>query len=63
MAEEVRLVRRDVLDRLDPLAVLELDDAIDHQERIAVRQLLEDLVDVERHVCFFSNARTRSRKP
>ena len=39
---EIALVRRDVLDADDPLVDLELGDAIDEQERIAVRQNLFD---------------------
>jgi methylaspartate ammonia-lyase len=46
---EERLVDRDVLQRLDAHVLLELEHAVDEQERIAVRQLLDDLVDVHQH--------------
>ncbi|CAM2159508.1 hypothetical protein PT2222_50347 [Paraburkholderia tropica] len=47
MAREKGLVDRHILQRLDALVRLELDDPVHHQERIAVRQQREDLVDVE----------------
>jgi hypothetical protein len=40
---EEGLVDGDVLQRLDALVLLELEHAVDQQDRIAVRQLLEDL--------------------
>ena len=40
-----RLVDRDVLEADDALAFLDLEDAIDEQERIAVRQHLHDVFD------------------
>ena len=42
----MRLVHRHVLQRDDALARLDLLHAVDHQERVALRQVLEDLVDV-----------------
>ncbi len=41
---------RDVLQRADALARLELEHAVDQQDRVAVRQALQDLVDVHLHV-------------
>src|SRR5262245_38629519 len=46
MAHEERLIDRHVLDGDDVLARLARDHAIHHQERIAVRQVLEYLVYV-----------------
>ena len=46
MADEERLVDRDVLERLDALARFDLEHPVDQQERVAVRQLLEYFVDV-----------------
>ena len=40
VAVEERLVDRDVLERDDALALLQLQHAVDQQERIAVRQVL-----------------------
>ena len=45
---EIPLVDRDVLDADDALVRLELDDAIDEQERIAVRQNALDRRVIER---------------
>ena len=45
---ELRLVEGDVLDADRRLVAVDLDDAVDHQERIAVRQQLQDLLDVGR---------------
>ena len=39
---------RDVLDADGGIVAIDIDDAVDHQERVAVRQQLEDGVDVER---------------
>src|SRR6478609_5770867 len=64
VADEERLVDGDVLQRLDGLAV-HLQHAVDEQERIAVRQLLQDLMDVHhgrRCHGFFSRALMRSRR-
>ncbi len=47
VALKERLVDRDVLDADDPLAVLDLDDPIDQQERIAMRQDVQDRADVD----------------
>ncbi|MCY1557737.1 hypothetical protein D9M68_946130 [compost metagenome] len=47
MALEVRLVDGDVLQGLDPLLRLELQHAVDQQERVPVRQQLEDLADID----------------
>jgi hypothetical protein len=47
VALEERLVDGDVLQRLDAHALLELEHAVDQQERVAVRQLLQDVVDVQ----------------
>ena len=46
---EELLVERDVLDAHDPLARLELEDPVHEQERIAVRQCLENFGDPEFH--------------
>ena len=45
---EVRLVRADVLHGDDRLARHDVEHTVDHQERIAMRQALEDPIDVER---------------
>ena len=44
------LVERDVLDPDDPLALLELQDAVHEKERVAVREDLQDLGDSYFHV-------------
>src|SRR6516165_12798017 len=43
VAEKVRLVDGDVLNTDHRLVATQFDDAVHHQERIAVRQRLEDL--------------------
>ena len=48
VALEIRLVDRDVLDRDELVLADELDHAVDHHERIAVRQRVEDAADIER---------------
>ena len=48
VAREVRLVDGDVLDGDDALLRLHLDDAVDEQERVAVREDGHDLDDVHR---------------
>ncbi len=48
VAGEERLVHGHVLDRLDALAGHALDDAVDEQERVAVRQLCQHLPHVHR---------------
>src|SRR5437762_7042259 len=58
---EERLVDRDILDCLDALAGFHLEHPIDEQDRVAMRQLFQNLVNVH-HGVFFSSARTRSRK-
>src|SRR3990167_4997372 len=47
VAHEERLVDGDVFQRLDAQVLLELEHTIDQQDRIAVRQQLEDAVNVE----------------
>src|SRR3546814_16146796 len=49
MAMEERLVGADVLVAEHALARLEFGDAIDQQERVAVRQHAPDFGDVNRH--------------
>src|SRR3546814_7605093 len=49
MALEERLVGADVLVAEHALARLEFGDAIDQQERVAVRQHAPDFGDVDRH--------------
>jgi RecB family exonuclease len=61
VALEERLVDGDVLDRHRALEAVELDDAVDQQERVAVRQQLEDLPDVEAGVA--RPLRVRGRAP
>ena len=46
VAEEERLVDGDVLDRHDPLLRLDLEHAVDQQDRVAVRQHRHDPLDV-----------------
>ena len=46
MPVEKRFVHGDILDAHNPFG-LQLDDAIDKQERIAMRQYLPDLVDIK----------------
>ena len=46
VAQEVRLIHRDILDARRRLERLELDDAVDEQHRRAMRQDLLDLVDI-----------------
>jgi hypothetical protein len=46
MALEVRLVDRDILESSQMLARLAGEHPVDHQERVAVRQILENLADV-----------------
>ena len=46
MTRKMRLVRRYVLDRHDALARLEMRHPVDHHHRVALRQILEHLVDV-----------------
>src|SRR6185436_20274838 len=53
---EELLVRRHVLDTDDPL-FLDLEDAVDQQHRIAMRQELHDLGDVH-HVFFLVRRRS-----
>ena len=48
MPGELRLVERDVLDADAGVVAVDLDDAVDQQERVAVRQQLQDLLDVGR---------------
>jgi hypothetical protein len=48
MAEELPLVDGDVLDADRDFVAAHADDAVDHQERIAVRQSLEDRRDLRR---------------
>ena len=43
MAGELRLVEGDVLDADAGLVAVDLDDLVDQQERIAVRQQLQNL--------------------
>src|SRR5690606_14395074 len=43
---ELRLVHRDVLDADAGIVAIDLDDAVDEQERIAVRNALHDPIDV-----------------
>ena len=67
VAHEERLVDRDVLQRDDALARHELEHAVDEDDRIAVRQLPHDLLDVHLHDCFpcrsrDSSCRSRSRR-
>ena len=47
MSAEKLLVDRHVLDGDDAFFALQLEHAVDQQERIAVRQDLQDVVDVE----------------
>jgi translation initiation factor IF-1 len=47
MAGEVWLVEGDVLDPDGGFVAVDIDDAVDHQERVAVRQKLQDALDVE----------------
>src|SRR5579883_578982 len=64
MSREDGLGRGDVLVAQGPHAGLELDDAIDQQNRIAVRQNLRDLPDVEFHALpYFQSARRRGARP
>ena len=44
MAEELRFVEGHVLDADRVLVAAHVDDAIDHEERIAMRQRLEDVL-------------------
>ena len=63
---EERLVDGDVLEADAALVAVHVVDAVEHQERVAVRQQLEDAVDVEHrggHGLVFSSARMRSRRP
>ena len=46
MSLEMGLIDRHVFKRLDPHTFFNLQHTINQQDRIAVRQLLEDLVDV-----------------
>src|SRR6516225_5971516 len=48
VAEKVRLVDGDVLNTDHRLVATQLDDAVHHQERVAVRQRLEDFGDIKR---------------
>src|SRR5690606_6535427 len=48
VALEELLVEADRLDRVNALAELDADDAVDQQQRVAVGQGLEDSCDVER---------------
>src|SRR4029453_11347750 len=68
VANEKRLVDRHVLERLDALAFFDFEHAVHQQKGIAMRQLLEDLVDVHHdfglvfflhYVPFFSKALSR----
>jgi hypothetical protein len=69
VARKEGLVHADVLQRRDPLAGNHLQHAVDQQDRIAVRQVFENLVDVHAGIdgsacpCFahdfFSNAASR----
>src|SRR6185369_4955773 len=72
MADKERLVDRDVFQRPDSLARVDGQHAVHQQEWIAVRQQLQDFVDVHHGFCkclflsvrtlyFFSRALTRSR--
>ena len=45
MADEVRLIGRDVLDADAGFITADLNDAVDQQERVAVRQGGEDLAN------------------
>src|SRR3954469_561250 len=57
VAHEVRFVDRDVLQRPNGLAGVDGKHAVHQQERVAVRQFLQDLVDVHGGVhSFFSSA-------
>jgi hypothetical protein len=49
VALEKRLVDGDILDGDQAFSRLELDNAIDQQEGVAMRQEFQDLLDVERH--------------
>ena len=46
VAHELRLVGGDVLDADAGFVAVDLDDAVDHQERIAVRQQLQQRLDI-----------------
>jgi hypothetical protein len=46
---EERLVHRHILDGDDSLGALELDNAVDEQERVTVRQEIHDFLDGKRH--------------
>jgi hypothetical protein len=50
MSRKERLVVRDVLEGSNGLALATLEDAIDQQERIAMRQLFEHRIDIEGNV-------------
>src|SRR5574343_658847 len=66
VAHEEGLVHRHVLQGDDALVLVQLGDAVHQQEGVAVREPLEDLVDVHHGsahgVIFFSSARSRLRK-
>ena len=49
MALEERLVDRHVLDPDDPLRPLDLENPVDQQERVPVRDHVQDPADVHRH--------------
>src|SRR5882672_7277354 len=51
MPHELRLVDRDVLDSDAALVATDIDDAVDHQKRIAVRQRLENGGNIGRLEC------------
>ena len=59
----MRLVEGDVLDADGGVVAVDIDDPVDHQERVAVRQKLHDAFDVERlqHVVGSSSIRSVSR--
>src|SRR5256712_7317848 len=64
VALEKRLVQRHVLDGLDALPHVALEHAVDQQERIAMRQVTHDLVDIHGrhdHVSSVSRARSSAR--
>ncbi|MOA20443.1 hypothetical protein D3C78_1408860 [compost metagenome] len=69
MSLEIRLIERDVLDGLDALVALKFQHLVYQQKRVAVRQLLENCVDIHHCVpillpccCCSSSALMRSRK-
>src|SRR5262249_55616085 len=49
---EGRLVHGDVLERDDPLLALHLEDAIHEEERVAMREAVEDLANVHQTSSF-----------